>query len=109
MPRVHLDPTGDERSADRILRRAGVGAGGDHVRAGLLQERRQVRGLGLEMHDDGNALPAERPVGEALAREPVQDGRVLRHPLDPLLAFRGERRIRDVGTGRGIHAANLSG
>jgi hypothetical protein len=33
---------------------------------------------------------------------------VLGDQLDPLLTLRGERRIGDPGTGRGVHAANLS-
>ena len=78
--RVHLDPARDERGADRVLRRAGVRAGGDDLRAGVGEQRRQVGRLRLEMDDDGDAPAAQRAVGEPLAREPVEDGRVLRDP-----------------------------
>ena len=107
--RVDLDPARDERGADRVLGRARVRAGGDDLRAGVGEQRRQVRGLRLEMDDDRDALPAQRPVGEPLTREPVQDGRVLRHPRDPLLALRRERRVGDLGAGGGVHGRNLSG
>ena len=106
--RVHLDPARDERSADRVLGRAGVGAGCDDLRARVCEQRREVRGLRLEVHDDRDALSGEGSVGKPLARQPVENGRVLRHPPDPLLALGGERRIGDVGPGRGVHAANLS-
>ena len=106
--RVHLDPARDERGADRVLRRARVRAGGDHLCARVREQRCEVRGLRLQVDDDCDPLAGESSVGEPLARQPVQDGRVLRDPPDPLLAFGGERRIGDVGTGRGVHAANLS-
>ena len=105
---VHLDPACDERGADRVLRRARVRAGSDHLCARFREQRCEVRGLRLQVHDDCDTLSGESSVGEPLARQPVQDGRMLRDPLDPLLAFGGERRIGDVGTGRGVHAANVS-
>ena len=105
---VHLDPARDERGADRVLGRAGVRAGGNDLGARSREQRREVRGLRLQVDDDGDALAGEGAVGEPLAREPVQDGRVLRDPPDPLLALGGERRVGDPGTSRGVHAANLS-
>ena len=106
--RVHLDPARDERGADRVLGRAGVRAGGDDLRARVREQRREVGRLRLEMDDDGDPAAAQRAVGEPLAREPVEDGRVLRDPPDPLLALGGERRIGDARAGGGVHAANLS-
>ena len=109
VPCVHLDPTGDERRADRVLRRARVRAGGDDMRAGVREQGGQVGRLRLQVDDDGDPPPAERPVRQPLASEPVQNGRVFGDPADPLLARRGERRIGDLGAGRGVHVRNLSG
>ena len=74
VPGVHLDPPRDERGADRVLGRAWFRAGRDDLRARVREQRREVRRLRLEMDDDGDPPAAERAVGEALAREPVEDG-----------------------------------
>jgi hypothetical protein len=60
------------------------------------------------MDDDGDPTAPQRAVGETVARQPVENGGVLRHPPDPLLAFGRERRIGDVRASRSVHAANLS-
>ena len=105
VPGVHLDPARDERGADRVLGRAGVRARGDHLRAGVREQRREVGRLRLEVDDDRDPPVAQRAVGEPLAGEAVEHGRVLRDPPDPLLALGGERRIGDVRAGGGVHAA----
>ena len=59
--RVHLDAALDERRADGVLRRERVRPGGDDLGAGLAQREHEARGLRLEVHDDGDALPAQAP------------------------------------------------
>jgi hypothetical protein len=71
---VHLDAAAHERGADRVLRRAGIRARDDDLGARVREQRREVRGLRLEVHDDGDAPSAERAVAEPLARQPVQHG-----------------------------------
>jgi hypothetical protein len=108
VPRVHLDATRHQSGADRVLRRARVRAGRDDLRARVGEQRRQVRGLRLEVDDDCDAHAVERAVREPFAREPVQDRRVLRDPPDPLLALGGQRRVGDVRAARSVHGRNLS-
>jgi hypothetical protein len=95
VPRVDLEPTGDERGADRVLRRPRVRARDDDLGARLGEEQREIRRLRLQVHDDGDAPSAERAVGEPLSGEPVQHRRVALHPADPLLARRRQRRVGD--------------
>ena len=102
--RVHLDPSRNERGADRVLGRAGVRAGGDDLRAGVREQRGEVGRLRLQMDDDGDSTALQRAVGEAFARELVEDGRVLCDPANPLLALRSERRVGDPGTSRDVDA-----
>ncbi len=108
VPGVHLDPARDECGADRVLGRAGVRAGGNDLRARVRKQRREVGGLCLEMDDDRDPAAFQRAVGEPLARQRVEDGRMLGDPLDPLLTLGSERRIGDVRAGGGVHAANVS-
>ena len=108
VPRVHLDPARNECRANRVLGRAGIRAGGDDVCACVGEQRCEVGRLCLEVDDDGDAPAAQRPVGKPLAREPIQDGRVLGDPADPLLALGGERRIGNAGARGGIHVVNLA-
>jgi hypothetical protein len=93
--RVHLDPATHERGADGILRGESIAPGGNHVGARICEQRRQVGGLRLEVHDERNALPAQRSVRQAVTRKLVEDRRVARDPLDLPLALVGERDIRD--------------
>ena len=106
--RVHLDPARDERGADRVLRRAGVRAGGDHLRARVREQRREVRGLRLEVDDDGDALAA-RARRRRAARARAGSGRAsASRPTGSAARPRGRATDRRCWTGRGVHAANLS-
>ena len=108
--RVHLDPARDERGADRVLRRARVRAGGDDLRAGVGEQRRQVRRLRLEMDDDRDATARAAPRRRA-ARARAGSGRASAWPPTRIRCSpcRCERRVGDLGAGGGVHGRNLSG
>ena len=97
--RVHLDAALDERGTDRVLRRERVAAGGDDLRARLLQRQHEARGLRLEVHDDGDLASLECAVTEPVAQR-RQDGHVPARPLDAPMPFGREARISDTGRGR---------
>ena len=108
---MHFDAARDERGADGVLGRERVAARRDDLGARVGEQRCEVRGLRLEVHDDGNALAPQSSVGEAVTREPVQHGRVARHPGDPPLALVGEPDVRYTGPRSGVcdcHAWRLS-
>jgi hypothetical protein len=61
------------------------------------------------VYDDRNLATTQCAVVEAVVQR-LEHGHVLRRPLDPAAAVRGERRIRDPGHGERIcsHAATLA-
>ena len=104
---VNFDAARHERRADRVLRRARVGARGHDLRARVREQRGQVRRLRLQVDDDRHPPPAQGSVREPLACKPVENGRVAGDPLDALLAGRRKRRIGDAGAGGGVHVERL--
>jgi len=63
------------------------------------------------MHDHRDALPAQRAIREAIARELVQDRRVPCHPPDSSLALLRKTDVRNAGPTEDIcdsHGASLS-
>jgi hypothetical protein len=96
MMRVDLDPPADQGGADAVVGRARVAACRHDRGARLGEQRRQIRGLGLQVDHDRDAPAAQRPVREGLPGQPVEDRRVACDPLDPPLPLVGKTDVRDA-------------
>ena len=90
-----LHPQGGDPRRHVVLGGQRVGTGEEDLRSALFQHQGQVRGLGLQMHGNGDALPRKGLFPLKTGLDPRKGGHEIPHPADLLPSGLRQRRVLD--------------